>query len=88
MHMSFSQERKETATGEKLFCSTIMFNWASQVARMEQDPLATAGDIRDAGSIPRLGRSLEKERAPHSSILAWEIPWTGKPGQLQSMGSQ
>ena len=56
MHMSFSQERKETATGEKLFCSTIMFNWASQVARMEQDPLATAGDIRDAGSIPGLGR--------------------------------
>ena len=56
MHMSFSQERKETATGEKLFCSTIMFNWASQVARMVQDPLATAGDIRDAGSIPGLGR--------------------------------
>ena len=26
--------------------------------------------------------------ATHSSILAWEIPWTGKPGGLQSMGSQ
>ena len=31
---------------------------------------------------------LEKEKATHSSILAWEIPWTEKPGRVQSMGSQ
>ena len=31
---------------------------------------------------------LEKEMATHSSILAWRIPWTGKPGRLQSTGSQ
>ena len=31
---------------------------------------------------------LEKEKATHSSILAWKIPWTEKPGGLQSMGSQ
>ena len=31
---------------------------------------------------------LEKEMAPHSTILAWEIPWTEEPGGLQSMGSQ
>ena len=31
---------------------------------------------------------LEKEMATHSSILAWQIPWTGEPGGLQSMGSQ
>ena len=31
---------------------------------------------------------LEKEMATHSSILAWKIPWTGKPGVLQSMESQ
>ena len=31
---------------------------------------------------------LEKEMATHSSTLAWEIPWTGKPGGQQSMGSQ
>ena len=30
----------------------------------------------------------EKEMATHSSILAWKIPWTEKPGGLQSMGSQ
>ena len=27
---------------------------------------------------------LKKEMATHSSILAWEIPWTGEPGRLQS----
>ena len=31
---------------------------------------------------------LEKEMATHSSILAWEIPWTEEPGGLQSMGSE
>ena len=31
---------------------------------------------------------LEKEMAIHSSILAWEIPWTEEPGGLQPMGSQ
>ena len=31
---------------------------------------------------------LEKETATHSSILAWEIPWTEKPGRLQSLGKQ
>ena len=31
---------------------------------------------------------LEKEKATHSSILAWRIPQTEEPGGLQSMGSQ
>ena len=31
---------------------------------------------------------LEKEMATHSSTLAWKIPWTEKPGRLQSMGLQ
>ena len=40
--------------------------------------------------VQSLGREdfLEKEMATHSSILAWKIPWTEKPGRLQSMGSQ
>ena len=29
----------------------------------------------------------QKAMAPHSSILAWKIPWTEEPGRLQSMGS-
>ena len=32
--------------------------------------------------------SLKKEMVTHSSILAWEIPWTEEPGGLQSTGSQ
>ena len=35
-----------------------------------------------------LGDPLEKEIATHSSILAWEIPWTEKPGELQSIESE
>ena len=31
---------------------------------------------------------LEKEMATHSSTLAWRIPWTEEPGELQSMGLQ
>ena len=31
---------------------------------------------------------LEKEMAPHSSTLAWRIPWREEPGRLQSMGPQ
>jgi len=31
---------------------------------------------------------LEQGMATHSSILAWEIPWTQEPGRLQSLGSQ
>ena len=36
--------------------------------------------------IPGLGRSLEKEMATHSSILAWEISWTEEPGGLSPWG--
>ena len=32
--------------------------------------------------------TLEKAMAPHSSTLAWKIPWMGEPGRLQSMGSR
>ena len=32
--------------------------------------------------------NLEKGMATHSSVLAWRIPWTEEPGELQSMGSK
>ena len=40
--------------------------------------------------VQSLGREdpLEKEVAIHSSVLAWETPWTEEPGGLQSMGSR
>ena len=35
----------------------------------------------------QVGLDAEKAMAPHSSTLAWKIPWTEDPGGLQSMGS-
>ena len=61
---------------------------ASQLALVVKNPPANAGDIRDADSTPGPGRSLEEGMAPHSSVLAWRIPWTEEPGGLQSTGSQ
>ena len=48
--------------------------------------LPTMWEIR----VHSLGREdpLEKEMATHSSSLAWKIPWTEEPGELQTMGSQ
>ena len=37
--------------------------------------------------IQHIEHALEKAMAPHSSTLAWKIPWTEEPGGLQSMGS-
>ena len=39
-------------------------------------------------SIPGQEDSLEEEMATHSSVLAWEIPWTEEPRGLQPTGSQ
>ena len=38
------------------------------------------------GVIGCLAAALEKAMAPHSSTLAWKIPWLEEPGRLQSMG--
>ena len=50
-----------------------------------KNPPANAGDARDVGLIPGLGRTPGKEMATYSNILAWKIPWTEV---LQSIGSQ
>ena len=54
------------------------------MALVVKNSSANAGDARDLGSIPRLKDLLEEGMAIHSSILAWEIPWT----EEQSMGLQ
>ena len=68
--------------------TTLFSVSASQVAPAVKNLPAYIEDIRDAGSIPGWGRSLEEGMVPHSSILAWRIPWTEKPGGLWSLGSQ
>ena len=45
------------------------------------DDKASAYNTGDPGSISRLGRSGEG-MVTHSSILAWEIPWTEQPAKL------
>ena len=61
---------------------------ASLVVLVVKNPPASAGAIRDVGSISGLGRSPGEGTATHSSILAWRIPWTEEFGGLESIGSQ
>ena len=66
----------------------LPFHVASQVVLVVKNPTANAGDIRDMGSIPGLGRC---PGAGHGNPLQYSclvIPWTEEPGGLQSMGSQ
>ena len=56
---------------------------------MVKDPSTSVGDKKDVGFNTWVQKiSTEEGMATHSSILAWRIPWTGKAGGLQSMGSQ
>ena len=52
------------------------------------DGKESACNAGSLGSIPGLGRSLDKGMATNSSILAWKIPWTEEPDGLQFMWSQ
>ena len=67
-----------------LFCS---FSWQSDFIvgfpwwLCDKESTCQAGH---RGSIPGSGRPLEKEMVPHSSILAWEIPWREEPSRIQS----
>ena len=61
------------------------FEGASLVAqRLKRLPAMWETWVRSLGQED----PLEKEKATHSSILAWRIPWTEEPGRLQSVGSQ
>ena len=53
-----------------------------------KNPPTNVDDVRDVGLVPGSGRSPGVGNGTHSSILAWEIPWTEEPDRLQSMGSQ
>ena len=53
-----------------------------------KNPPANAGDARNSGSIPGLGRFPGKGNGNLLQFLAWEIPWTEEPGGVQSTGPQ
>ena len=77
---------KESDTTEvyNVVCSAC--ERAFQVAQMIKNQPANAGAAGDM--VQSLGREdpLEQEMVTHSSVLAWEIPWTEEPGGLQSVG--
>ena len=73
--------------------------WCSEVHQPGQREWGETGQAQHKPLIPFLKEHncldlqrpqypLKKERATHSSILAWRIPWSEEPGGLQSMGSQ
>ena len=66
----------------------VLYYGGFQMALVVNNWPANAGDVRDACLILVWEDPLEKETATHSSILAWEIPWTEEPGGLQSVGLQ
>ena len=55
---------------------------------MIKNPPANTGDTETWVWSLGLEDPLEEEMATHSNILAWEIPWTGEPSELQSIGLQ
>ena len=61
---------------------------ASQMALVVKNPSANGGDIETW--VLSLGQedTLEEGMETLSSILAWRIPWTEEPGEVQSMGLQ
>ena len=59
--------------------------WASLVAYMAKNP--PAGQETQVRSRGRED-PLEEGTATHSSLLAWRVPWTEEPDELQPMGSQ
>ena len=62
--------------------SLLKFMSIELVMLVVKYPPASAGDMRDLGSIPGWEDPLEEGMATHSSILAWRIPWTEEPGGL------
>ena len=55
---------------------------------MVKNAPAKAEDSGHVGSILGQEDPLEEEMVTHSTILAWKVPWTEKPDELQSMGLQ
>ena len=63
----------------------LQYSWASLVVELVKNlPAMQETWVQSLGWED----PLEKGKATHSSILAWRIPWTEKPGRLQSMGLQ
>ena len=71
MVFSYGSPKKLTTNGVSLVTQTV-----KNLPAMQETEVQSLGQEDP----------LEKGMAPHSSILAWQIPWTEEPGGLQSMG--
>ena len=67
-----------------LYMASIMLRYYAVAQTVKNLPAVQETQLRFLGQEG----PLEKEVTTHSSILAWNIPWTEDPGRLQSMGSQ
>ena len=83
------------ATVHKVVKSRAWLKWLSVLARTPFCSFLGGSVVKnlpvmEEACVQLLGWEdpLEKEMVTHSSILAWEIPWTEQPGRLQSLGSQ
>ena len=92
--MPQGEARRHQVVGYRSCSCLSPIVWASQAAQVLKNPPANAGAVGFNPTQQAWARSLgwgdplEEEVATHSSILAWEIPWTEEPGGLQSMGPQ
>ena len=68
---------------------TVIRRWLRLKASLVAQTVKRLPAMRET-QVQTLGGEdpLEKEMAPHSSTIAWRIPWTEEPGELQSMGLQ
>ena len=72
-----------TVSGRTRSWTQVCLAWGFPVAQMVKNPPAMQETpVRSLGGEG----PLEKEMATHSSMLAWEIPWTKESGSLHSMG--
>ena len=69
-----------------LFLTGALTNFPESSVRKES--ACSGGVSRDTGSTLGVEDPLEKSTETHCSIRAWRIPWTQKPGRLQSTGLQ
>ena len=74
---SYTTSEKETFKRNKLEPGLTHGQWVKNLPAMQETQVWSLGEADP----------LEEEMATHSSILAWETPWTEEPGGLQSKGS-
>jgi len=93
----FSHLKALASSGKLLICKKTQLDLylilyiktgASQVALVVKNLPASAGDLRDLGSIPGLARSPGEGNGNPLQYSCLENPWTEKPGGLWSTGSQ